>query len=90
MFKLAILTGGLAALALAGDRAQAEGALDALRYCLDSQSASSCEQVNNARVLLARMQGVVRCSALLCPPVGDQDPGDWVETGRQSPTQKIT
>ena len=83
--NLAFCPGGLAALALAldGDRAQAEGALDAIRYCLDPNSATSPKQINDALVLLARMKGVLRCSALLCPPIGDQDQGDWVETGRQ-------
>ena len=82
---VAIFPGGWAALALAldGDRAQAEGALDAIRYSLDPQSATSPEQIDNALVLLARLQGVLRCSALLCPPVGKQDQGDCVETGRQ-------
>ena len=76
--------GGLAALAMAldGDRPQAECALDAMRYCLDPKSATSPDQVDDALVVLARMQGVLRCSALLCPPVGDQDQGNWVETGR--------
>lgn len=82
---LAFCPGGLAALALAldGDRAQAKGALDAIRYCLEPNSATSPEQINNALVLLARMKGVLRCSVLLCPPVGNQDQGNWVETGRQ-------